>query len=167
MGSNPSHFRGDNLPVEKVSWSEVQEFISKLNVKTGKKYRLPTEAEWEYAARGGSSGTNNYVYAGSNRVTDVAMYKENSGVGRTFNVGVKAANELGLYDMSGNVSEWTGGKFETYSQKGVAGQPSGSSRIYRGGSWNDDTGSCRVSARSHALPSFRRNFIGFRLALDP
>jgi formylglycine-generating enzyme required for sulfatase activity len=101
MESNPSYFKGDNLPVERVSWNDAQEFIRRLNGQTGRRYRLPTEVEWEYAARGGSK-SNGYKYCGSNAVDDVAWYKYNAG-SRTHPVGTKAASELGLYDMSGNV----------------------------------------------------------------
>ena len=99
MGSNPSRFKGDNLPVEQVSWDDVQEFLRKLNAMTGKRYRLPTEAEWEFAARGGNS-SRGYKYSGSNSLGSVAWYYDNSG-SRTHAVGTKSPNELGIYDMSG------------------------------------------------------------------
>ena len=103
MGSNPSNFKGDNLPVEKVSWNDCQEFISKLNSMTGRKFRLPTEAEWEYAARGGKK-SRRYQYSGSSNISDVAWHEGNS-YRKTYPVGTKQANELGIYDMCGNVYE--------------------------------------------------------------
>lgn len=142
MGSNPSKFKGGNLPVEKVSWNDCQEFIIKLNTLTGRKFRLPTEAEWEYAARGGNR-SNGYKYSGSNDINAVAWYEGNSG-NKTHNVGKKAANELGLYDMSGNVWEWTSSKWcYDYSQ------PRNSSHfVTRGGSWHDEARDCRLSCRT-------------------
>ena len=104
MGNNPSEFKGDNLPVEQVSWKDCQKFLSKLNRITGKMFRLPTEAEWEYAARGGNK-SRGYQYSGSNNLLDVAWYDDNSGR-KTHAVGTKQPNELGIYDMSGNVCEW-------------------------------------------------------------
>jgi len=101
MGSNPSYFKGDNLPVERVSWGDCQEFIRKLNERTGLTFRLPTEAEWDYAARGGNR-SRGYKYSGSDDPDEVAWYWDNSGI-KTHPVGQKRANELGLYDMSGNV----------------------------------------------------------------
>lgn len=102
--ANISHFKGDNLPVQNVSWNDAQEFINKLNQKTGKRYRLPTEAEWEYAARGGDK-SKGYTYAGSNNLNKVAWYRENS-IGKPASVGTRLPNELGLHDMYGNVYEW-------------------------------------------------------------
>jgi formylglycine-generating enzyme required for sulfatase activity len=166
MGSNPSYFKGDNLPVEKVSWNDCQEFIRKLNGLTGKNFRLPTEAEWEYAARGGnrSGGTE---YAGSNSIGSVAWYTENSGR-KTHTVKGKSPNELGLYDMSGNVWEWCSdwyGDYDSGSQTNPKGPSIGSYRVLRGGGWYGSARYCRVSGRDCYAPSLWINFIGFRLAL--
>ncbi len=168
MGSNPSRFKGDNLPVENVSWNDVQEFIRKLNQLTGKSYRLPTEAEWEYAARGGGSSLV-YKYSGSNNIGSVAWYRGNSGYG-THPVGSKSPNELGIYDMSGNVWEWCqdwydNGYYDKLPQRNPTGPTSGVHRVCRGGSWYDDDRSCRVSNRSRSNSSNRRNYLGFRLVL--
>ena len=167
MGSNPSHFKGDNLPVECVSWNDVQEFLRKLNAMTGKRYRLPTEAEWEFAARGGNS-SRGYKYSGSNSLGSVAWYWDNSG-SRTHVVGTKSPNELGIYDMSGNVEEWCQDRYGSYSsspQRNPKGPNSRSYRVYRGGSWSDDAGNCRVSFRFNNFPPDGRNSsLGFRLAL--
>ena len=136
MGNNPSNFKGDNLPVEKVSWDDCQEFISKLNRITGKTFRLPTEAEWEYAARGGNK-SRGYQYSGSNNLLDVAWFRDNSG-SKTHAVGTKQPNELGIYDMSGNVCEWCHdwyGAYSSSSQVNPTGANSGSYRVIRGGSW--------------------------------
>jgi formylglycine-generating enzyme required for sulfatase activity len=163
MGSNPSYFKGDNLPVEMVSWSDVQEFIQKLNAQTGKTYRLPTEAEWEYAARGGAQ-SQGYKYSGSNTVGDVAWYSGNSST--THPVGQKSSNELGLYDMTGNVSEWCSdwyGYYSSSSQTNPAGPSSGSSRVLRGGSWSNYAQDVRVPVRGGGAPGARFN-LGFRLA---
>ena len=168
MGKNPSHFTGDdNLPVERVSWEDVQEFIQKLNTLTGKTYRLPTEAEWEYAARGGKK-SQGYKYAGSNTVRGVAWYGENSG-NQTHPVGQKQPNELGLYDMSGNVWEWCQDRYGYYrssSQTNPIGPTSGSYRVLRGGSWNNFAISFRVSNRNKKSPDYRDSNFGFRLILQ-
>ena len=167
MGSNPSRFKGDNLPVECVSWNDVQEFLRKLNAMTGKRYRLPTEAEWEFAARGGNS-SRGYKYSGSNSLGSVAWYDGNSG-SRTHAVGTKSPNELGIYDMSGNVWEWCQdwyGSYSSSSQRNPKGPNSGSYRVYRGGSWYFNARYCRVSYRNYFTPDFWNNLhLGFRLAL--
>ena len=170
MGSNPSYFEGNSLPVEKVSWNDCQEFISRLNQITGKTFRLPTEAEWEYAARGGSRSLG-YKYSGSNTLTldNVAWYNGNSG-DQTHAVATKAPNELGLYDMSGNVYEWCQDWYGSYSssaQTNPTGPSSGDNRVYRGGSYYYSAGFCRVSDRSHGSPDHRFDDIGFRLVLVP
>jgi formylglycine-generating enzyme required for sulfatase activity len=164
-GSNPSRFKGDNLSVEGVSWEDVREFIRKLNAQTGKKYRLPTAAEWEYAARGGvqSRGTK---YGGSNTVDDVAWYYGNSD-NAPHPAGEKSPNELGLYDMSGNVWEWCSdwyGDYGSSSQTHPAGPASGSDRVLRGGSWGSDARHVRVPVRRGSTPDFRAGNLGFRLA---
>ena len=156
MGENPSYFKGDNLPVENITWYEAKEFCDKLSEKTGKKYALPTEAQWEFAARGGVK-SKGYKYSGSNDLGTVSWYYENSidhyGDHSTHAVGTKAPNELGIYDMSGNVWEWCASRYGSYSSDAItdpAGPNSGSIRVIRGGGWCSDGGSvngCRVSSR--------------------
>ena len=166
MGNNPSNFKGENLPIENVSWNDCQEFISKLNRITGKTFRLPTEAEWEYAARGGNK-SRGYQYSGSNNLFDVAWYRDNSGK-KTHAVGTKQPNELGIYDMSGNVWEWCQNWYGEYSRSSLTnptGANSGSRRVYRGGSWNNDVWGCRSSCRYDYTPGYR-NCIGLRLVLS-
>ena len=167
MGSNPSSFKGDNLPVETVSWDDCQTFIRKLNAMTGKNFRLPTEAEWEFAARGGNN-SRGYKYAGSNNIETVAWYDDNSG-SKTHVVGTKSPNELGIYDMSGNVLEWCQdwkGSYSSASQTNPTGASSGSLRVLRGGSWNYDARSCRSSNRISNAPDYRCYYIGLRLVLS-
>ena len=159
MGSNPSHFLGPKLPVEHVSMLDCQIFIDKLNHLTGKKFRLPTEAEWEYAAKGGGK-SNSYLFSGSNNFSDVAWYHGNSG-SSTHDVGQKAHNELGLYDMSGNVYEWCW--FQNQDEDTPEGM--GSMGVGRGGCWVDKLENCRVSARTRFPSDLSCNLIGFRLAL--
>ena len=171
MGSNPSHFNGSRKPVEEVSWNDCQEFIKKLNQLTGKTFRLPTEAEWEYAARGGNK-SKGYKYSGSNTIGDVAWYNVGSSnsIYGTHQVGTKAPNELGIYDMSGNVWEWCAdrdGDYSSSSQTNPTGPTSGSSRVLRGGSWLYDAQHCRVAYRFSFYPSNRYSFFGFRLGLFP
>ena len=169
MGSNPSNWKGDNLPVETVSWNDVQKFIEKLNQKTGANFRLPTEAEWEYAARGGNK-SNGYKYSGSNSIDNVAWYTKTTNDSGTKPVGTKSPNELGIYDMSGNVWEWCQdwyGNYSSSSQSNPTGSSSGSARVLRGGSWIDYAGSCRVSNRHYFIPGYRSNNRGFRLVLVP
>ena len=168
MGSNPSYFKGDNLPVERVSWNDVQEFLRKLNAMTGKRYRLPTEAEWEFAARGGNS-SRGYKYSGGNSLGSVAWYYDNSG-SRTHAVGTKSPNELGIYDMSGNVLEWcqdwyNSSYYGSSPRTNPQGPNSGSYRVNRGGSWSDFARFCRVSYRLFNTPGYRCHNLGFRLAL--
>ena len=167
MGSNPSYFEGDNqCPVENVSWNDCQEFIKKLNRLTGKNFRLPTEAEWEYAARGGNK-SKGYKYSGSNDADAVAWYNKNSG-SKTQPVAQKQSNELGLYDMSGNVWEWCQdwyGKYSSRSQSNPKGANTGSDRVLRGGSWFDYARYVQVSYRHNCTPDTRFSGYGLRLAL--
>ena len=176
MGSNPSCFNGNSQhPVERVSWDDCQTFVDKLNdllagqLPAGRRFRLPTEAEWEYAARGGnrSRGTQ---YSGSSSIGDVAWYDDNSG-DRTHPVKGKSPNELGLYDMTGNVWEWCEDYYDSdyYSSSPSAnpqGPSSGSRRVLRGGGWNFFADFCRVAYRNYGSPDFRYNGgSGLRLAL--
>ena len=168
MGNNPSFFNNnDEFPVEWVSWEDCQEFITKLNQMTGKQFRLPTEAEWEYAARGGNK-SKGYKYSGSNDVNEVAWYWMNCG-SITHPVGTKKANELGLYDMSGNVREWCNDFMSDYTeetQTNPTGPTTGVVRVVRGGTWgNSDPASCRVSYRDSDYPVYSSSSRGFRLAM--
>ena len=158
MGNNPSNFKGDNLPVEKVSWDDCQKFISKLNAMTGKQFRLPTEAEWEYAARGGNKSCGN-LYSGSYNIDDVAWYHNNSG-SKTHSVGTKDPNELGLYDMTGNVSEWC------QDNEYPGGVLSVIFRVARGGGWEDNSSSCCSSWHKELISTVCASSLGFRLALS-
>ncbi len=169
MGDNPSGFKGcDNCPVENVGWDDVQKFINKLNQKTGKKYRLPTEAEWEYAAR---SGGKKERYSGGNDPDSVAWYNSNSGK-KTHPVGQKKSNGLGLYDMSGNVeefvSDWYGENYYKQSPKdNPKGALSGEGHVIHGGSCLNEPRDIRVTLRSSGEPWLRNAALGFRLALSP
>ena len=175
MGVNPSNFIGDNLPVEHVSWEDVQGFLSELNAITGKTFRLPTEAEWEYAARGGNKSMG-YKYAGSDNAAEVAWYGTTSGNSgsKTHPVASKKANELGLYDMSGNVWEWCQDWYGSYNgvvETNPTGPETGSSRVLRSGSWlkglvSSGANNCRVSTRYYNSPSNSASVIGFRLAMS-
>ena len=168
MGNNQSYNKGDNLPVEWVIWNDCLDFINKLNQLTGLKFRLPTEAEWEFAARGGKQ-SKGYKYSGSDNIGDVAWYYENSG-SKTHQVGTKEPNELGIYDMTGNVWEWCGDWYGSYSssaQTNPTGPSSGSRRVLRGGSWRNFARNCRVSYRNGNSPSYRSDNLGFRVVLVP
>jgi formylglycine-generating enzyme required for sulfatase activity/tetratricopeptide (TPR) repeat protein len=159
---------GDDLPVDNVSWEDAQVFIRKLNAETGKVFRLPTEAEWEYAARGGKDGKG-YKYAGSNNIDEVAWYDGNSG-GETHPVGQKAPNELGLYDMTGNVWENMNNWHDDYNDSAKTnpvGPISGKYRVGRGGSWREGTLENRVSVRFVDTPGNRDDNCGLRLVLSP
>ena len=164
MGSSPSRFKDcDDCPIENISWADVQDFLHKLNRLTGKNYRLPTEAEWEFAARGGRQGKDR-AYSGSNELLKVGWFSGNSN--RPYDVKRKLANELGLFDMSGNVWEWCldwYGLYEERSQKNPMGRDTGKERVIRGGSWNSTAQECRVTLRNKGRPDYHSNDLGFRL----
>jgi formylglycine-generating enzyme required for sulfatase activity len=171
MGSNPSYFKGMKLPVESVSWNDCQTFITILNQLTDQQFRLPTEAEWEYAARGGNQ-SKEYTYSGSNNILDVGWYNDNCDR-KTHSVASKTPNELGIYDMSGNVGEWC---YDWYQDKyesnnyslsefiNPSGPFYGNVRVYRGGNWLNTATHCRVAYRDYGNPTNADNCIGFRLA---
>ena len=166
MGNNPSKVKGDSLPVTRVSWLDARAFTIKLSKLTGKKYRLPTESEWEYAARGGRY-SRGYKFSGSDNIDDVAWYRRNSKK-TPHPVGRKDPNELGIYDMSGNVLEWCQdwyGSYNSSAQTNPQGPSSGSYRVYRGGSWYGGAGNCRSSDRYYDDPTIRSFNLGLRLAL--
>ena len=165
MGNNPSFFTGSKRPVDNISWDDSQLFIKKLNELTGKQFRLSTEAEWEYAARGGMR-SHGFNYAGSDIIQDVAWFEDNSN-GRTHEVGSKMPNELGLFDMSGNVFEWCQDWYGNYPvgiQNNPSGPISGEFLVNRGGSWNNLASNCRVTDRLYDTSSFHDSCSGFRLA---
>ncbi len=171
-GKNPSHFQGKNRPVEQVSWNDTQEFLKKLKHVTEKGFRLPTEAEWEFAARGGIY-SQGYTYAGSDRLKQVGWYRENNN-DKTHKIGQLLANELGIHDMSGNVYEWCQDWFsdkyyEECHKRGVMKNPQGPDkstlRVLRGGSWIDDPVRCRSVYRIGDDPELSYRPIGFRLVL--
>ena len=171
MGTKPSwsttYGLGDNYPAYYVSWNDCQTFITKLNQLTGKTFRLPTEAEWEYAARGGNK-SNGYTYSGSNTIDEVAWYTSNSS-SKTHEVATKSPNELGIYDMSGNVWEWcqdwySSSYYSSSPSSNPTGPTSGSRRVERGGCWGSDATGCRVAFRSYLTPTSSYDFLGFRLA---
>ena len=194
MGNNPSYYKGQRFPVEMVNWNDAENFCQKLTEReraagrlpAGYVFRLPTEAEWEYAARGGNKG-HGYKYSGSNNINNVAWYYENSGTSRldeySLNlnklacnksrahiVGQKSPNELGIYDMSGNVSEWCldwYGDFSDESAVDPTGAKSASCRIIRGGNWMGFSKDCRVSNRDWSPPSDGLLSLGFRIVLAP
>jgi len=175
MGSNPSYYNtAPELPVERVTWNDCQTFISKLNEMTGKSFRLPTEAEWEFAARGGNL-SRGYKYAGGDDINAMGWYWGNipshyggtTGYG-TQPVATKLPNELGLFDMTGNVWEWCQdwyGNYSSAAQEDPTGPSWGSYRIFRGGSWSRSAESCRVSYRNFNYPSSSDDSMGLRLAL--
>ena len=165
MGNNPSSFKkGDNFPVESVSWDDCKEFLSRLNAQGSARFRLPTEAEWEYAARSGGKAEK---YAGGDDIDRVAWYDDNSG-GSTHAVGTKAPNGLGLYDMSGNVWEWCEDFYDSnYYSRAPQNNPINTTvsvvRVLRGGSWLHNPGIVRSARRTGDLPDDRSNLIGFRV----
>jgi len=177
MGSNPSEFKGDKRPVEHVSWEDCQTFIHKLNELTGKYFRLPSEAEWEFAARGGTKSAG-YKYSGSNDIGAVAWYSDNSEIQDksspnygTHVVKTKKPNELGIYDMSGNVREWCldwYGEYHSFAHgvyNNPAGPSSGSGRVVRGGSWTSVNWHCSFSYRINQRPDLWVDDLGFRLVI--
>ena len=168
MGENPSHNKGENLPVEHVSWNDCQTFINKLNAMTGENFRLPTEAEWEYAARG-MNRSKRTQYSGSANIDEVAWYTDNS-EGKTHPVATKVPNELGIYDMTGNVWEWCQDFYDSSYYKdspsqNPTGPSEGSYRTGRGGGWGGDAGRCRMTFRTYDAPENYSDDLGFRLAL--
>lgn len=177
MGNNPSYFRGAKRPVEQVNWKECQTFISRLNSMTGRNFCLPTEAQWEFAARGGNNSFH-YKYSGSDNIENVAVYQANS-LDRgnsspdfgTHNVASRQPNELGIYDMSGNVGEWCSdmyGYLDKSPQTNPTGVKNGGSfRVWRGGCWQDRAGYCRSAKRIYNTYGRRNYGVGFRLALVP
>ena len=174
MGDFPSYFTGMQLPVEQVSWVDCQAFIAALNAMTGQQFRLPTEAEWEFAARGGNMSMG-YKYSGSDNLASVAWYSYNdswdvrgTGYYGTHPVATRNPNELMLYDMSDNVHEWCQdwyGAYDAGEQVNPVGPAGGTTRVYRGGSWYFDEWFCRVSFRNSVSPSYTSYGIGLRLAM--
>jgi formylglycine-generating enzyme required for sulfatase activity len=166
MGANPSSHKDPNCPVEHVIWDDCQKFIQKLNVLTGKSFRLPTEAEWEYAARGGCK-SKGYQYAGSNDLELVAWCSNNSS-DQTHPVKTKVPNELGIYDMSGNVGEWCQDWYGPYSSAAVTNPKGGTTGVYRvirDGNYSCLVKFCRVVSRDHSNPRAPYQTVGLRLAL--
>lgn len=172
MGENPSHFKGKERPVEKVSWDDAQAFVQKLNRDFGGHgFRLPSEAEWEYAARGGKDWRKKFKYAGSDELDEVAWWNQNS-YGETKPVGWKEPNQLGIYDMTGNVWEWVEddwhSNYEDAPRDGRAwiDESRGRFRVRRGGSWvSIITDYCRVAYRPSNGPDYKNYGLGFRLGL--
>lgn len=174
MGNMPSNFTGMQLPVEQVSWEDCQTFVAALNDLTGQQFRLPSEAEWEFAARGGNESMG-FKYSGSDNLPSVAWYSYNdswdvrgTGYYGTHPVATRNPNELMLYDMSGNVHEWCQdwyGAYDSSDQTDPAGPATGTTRVYRGGSWYFDEWFCRVSFRNSVSPSYTSYGIGLRLAM--
>jgi formylglycine-generating enzyme required for sulfatase activity len=171
MGGNPSEFRdcGDSCPIENVSWNDIQDFIEKLNEKTGRYYRLPTEAEWEYAARSGGKGAK---WSGTNDMHELAEYAwyADNAEKKTHPVGKKKPNSLGIHDMSGNITEWVRDRYDAkyYKQspkENPRGPQSGGYRVLRGGSFYDNLRYIRTTYREEYPQSYRISSIGFRLVM--
>ena len=173
MGNNPSEFKGDCLPVENVSWEDCQVFLKRLKKITGMNFSLPTEAQWEYAAKGGIK-SKGYVYSGSDLIDDVAWWgykngNKNNNIKGTYRIATKGPNELGLYDMSGNVFEWVRdnlGNYTSGAETNPIGNTTGTKKIQRGGSWSYIGDGCLVSSRMQADKREKLSLVGFRLALD-
>ena len=166
MGSNPSLIKGDDNPVERVTWFDCIDFIKRLNELTGQQFRLPTEAEWEFAAIGGNS-SKGYKFSGSDLIEEVAWCKVNAG-GGTHPVKEKQPNELGIYDMSGNVNEWVEDWYASYNAAAVTdpkGPNTGSYRVYRGGGFQAPAADCRCHYRYMMIPQKRAEYLGLRIAL--
>ena len=171
LGDNPSHFTdcGDTCPVENVSWDDAQAFIEALNLREGgQAYRLPTEAEWEYATRAGTRTT----YSFGNRQSRLGLYGwyEDNAENTTHPVGSKRPNEWGLYDLHGNVWEWVADWYDDYPTSRVTdprGPSSGTHRVIRGGGWRHEARDCRSASRGIGLPAFRSGYVGLRLARTP
>jgi formylglycine-generating enzyme required for sulfatase activity len=165
MGVNRSNFAGDDLPAEKLSWKEAEAFCKKLSEKEGVVYRLPTEAEWEYACRAGATG----AFSGTGNIDDMGWYASNSEA-RTHPVGTKKPNGWGLYDMHGNVSEWCSDIYGADYPEGPVADPAGPTegkyRVIRGGSWNYFAAGCRCAARSSAPASYQFRHTGFRVVME-
>ena len=169
MGYNPSASKSffkkhEQYPVDSISWDDSREFIERLNIITNQHFRLPTEAEWEYAARGGNKSMG-YLYSGSNDINEVGWYK----MPKSQKVMGKKPNELGLYDMSGNVWEWCHDKYGCYesaTKDNPTGSKIGVNRVLRGGSWHSDAHYCRNTMRNSGSPAFNFISVGMRLALD-
>jgi uncharacterized protein YjdB len=166
-GTTSSYGQGGNYPAYNVNGNDVQNFLTTLNQLTGKHFRLPTEAEWEYAARGGNQ-SRGYKYSGSNTIDDVAWYNSNSG-NKTHIVGTKSPNELGIYDMSGNLWEWCSdwsGSYTSDAQVNPQGAVSNFFRVFRGGNWQREAEYCRAARRSGPPPEYRDYAVGFRVVLQ-
>lgn len=168
VGNNPNSFKNNNFPVANVSWDDAQEFIKKLNHLTNLHFALPTEAQWEYAAKGGNKSKNT-IFAGHKEIKKVAWYKENSN-GMYHGVGNLLPNELNIYDMNGNVWEWCADYYAPYTpenKENPTGPATGTTRVYRGGSWLDNQTYSRITYRNSGNQSQKMNCLGFRVVLIP